>query len=60
MKQKVFRTGHSLAVVVPSKFVKDIALKAGDEVTVHTDEQSGTVTYIFPNITQLSLELGKK
>lgn len=59
MKQKVFRSGHSLAVVVPASFVKDIALKAGDEVKVIVHAQKGRVVYNFPNNTQLPLALPK-
>ncbi len=59
MKQKVFRSGHSLAVVVPASFVKDIALKAGDEVKVIAHAQKGRVVYNFPNNTQLPLALPK-
>lgn len=59
MKQKVFRSGHSLAVVVPAGFVKEIALKAGDEVKVYPNSQRGRVTYKFPNNTQLLLALPK-
>jgi len=56
MKQKIFRSGHSLAVVVPSTFVKDIAVKAGDGVSVSADPRKGKVTYTFQNTTQLPLE----
>jgi len=55
MKQKVVRTGHSLAVVVPSTFVRDLAIKAGDPVRVTPDRRRGRITYTFPNATQLPL-----
>lgn len=56
MKQKVFRSGHSLAVVVPATFVRDIAVKAGDSVKATVNERLGRLTYTFKNITQLPLE----
>lgn len=56
MNQKVFRSGHSLAVVVPATFVRDIAVKAGDTVKVTANERLGRLTYTFQNITQLPLE----
>ena len=59
MKQKVFRTGHSLAVVVPSAFVKDLSIKPGDEVDVTADEPRGKLTYTFPSISQLPLAFPK-
>ncbi|MFZ5844912.1 MAG: AbrB/MazE/SpoVT family DNA-binding domain-containing protein [Patescibacteria group bacterium] len=55
MKQKVFRSGHSLAVVVPAKFARNIALKAGDEVSVRANSQKGKIVYQFPHNTQLLL-----
>lgn len=60
MKQKIFRSGHSLAVVVPSNFVKEIAVKAGDDVQVITDPGKGKVIYKFQNTTQLPLEFQKR
>ncbi len=59
MKQKVLRTGHSLAVVIPSKFVRDIVVKPGDVVSVTPDSRKGKITYTFQNATQLPLALPK-
>lgn len=59
MKQKVLRTGHSLAVVIPSQFVRDVAVKRGDIVSVTSDRRKGKITYTFQNITQLPLALPK-
>lgn len=47
MKQKVLRTGHSLAVVIPSQFVRDLAIKSGDMVHVLPDRRKGKITYTF-------------
>lgn len=57
MKLTVFKSGNSIAVVVPSKFAKDIALKPGDKVSARIDPKRGTITYTFPNSTQLALDL---
>ncbi|MBI3385702.1 AbrB/MazE/SpoVT family DNA-binding domain-containing protein [Candidatus Gottesmanbacteria bacterium] len=59
MKQKVLRTGHSLAVVIPSQFVRDIAVRVGDPVSVTPDRKRGKITYTFQNATQLPLALPK-
>lgn len=59
MKQKVLRTGHSLAVVIPSAFVRDIAIKSGDWVHVTPDRRRGKITYTFQNVTQLPLAFPK-
>lgn len=59
MKQKVLRTGNSFAVVVPSRFVRDLAIKPGDPVRVSPDRRRGKITYTFQNVTQLSLAFPK-
>lgn len=59
MKQKILRTGHSLAVVIPSTFVRDLAIKSGDSVQVTPDRRRGKITYTFQNITQLTLAFPK-
>ncbi|OGG24327.1 hypothetical protein A3A79_04040 [Candidatus Gottesmanbacteria bacterium RIFCSPLOWO2_01_FULL_43_11b] len=55
MTQKVLRTGNSIAVVIPSKFARDVAIKPGDPVHVSSDRKRGKITYTFANVTQLSL-----
>jgi len=47
MTQKVLRTGNSIAVVIPSKFARDVAIKPGDPVHVSSDRKRGKITYTF-------------
>ncbi|MGI8420477.1 MAG: AbrB/MazE/SpoVT family DNA-binding domain-containing protein [Candidatus Levyibacteriota bacterium] len=37
MKQKVIKVGNSLAITLPSAFVKDRGIKAGQEVYISLD-----------------------
>jgi len=55
MKQKVFRTGNSLAVVVPAQFVKLLGVKAKDWVQVLAQPEKGRVVYKFSGALQLPL-----
>lgn len=55
MKQKVFKTGNSLAVTVPNEFVKSVGVKAGDEVRVLDFKESGKLQIIFKGVHQLLL-----
>ncbi|MEK7565637.1 MAG: AbrB/MazE/SpoVT family DNA-binding domain-containing protein [Patescibacteria group bacterium] len=55
MKQKVFKTGNSLAVTVPNDFVKNVGVKAGDEVKVTAFKESGKLQIIFKGAHQLLL-----
>lgn len=55
MKQKVFRTGNSLAVVVPSGFVKLLGIKPKDNVQVLAQPEKGRVVYKFSGALQLPL-----
>ena len=57
--QKVLRTGNSLAVVIPSRFVRDVAIKPGDPVHVAADRRRGKITYTFQNVTQLPIAFPK-
>lgn len=53
-KQKVLKVGNSLAVTLPSRVVKSLSIKAGDEIeAVQTETDS--ITYRFINPQQLSL-----
>lgn len=54
-KQKVIKTGNSLAVTIPSFFVKIIGIKSGDEVRVKAVPEKGEVIYIFSGVQQLPL-----
>jgi antitoxin component of MazEF toxin-antitoxin module len=51
----VVRTGNSLAVVVPAKFVNRTGIQAGDPVDVVINYEEGKVTYTFLSIRQLNL-----
>jgi len=55
MKQKVFRTGNSLAVVVPVQFVKLLGVKPKDNVQVLAQPENGRVIYKFSGALQLPL-----
>lgn len=54
-KQKIIRTGNSLAVTIPSAFVQAIGVKAGQEVLVHIEPDNGRVVYSFSGAKQLPL-----
>lgn len=56
MLQKIIRAGNSIAVTVPSKFVKSVGIKVGDQVKVSLHPESGKVIYTFRGAHQLSLE----
>ena len=51
----VIKTGNSLAVVVPAKYVKKVGIKPGDKVKVTLKPHKGKITYEFINARQLSL-----
>lgn len=58
MQQKVIRCGrHSLAVIVPAKFIHALGVTAGDFVRVQTHIESGKVTLHFSGTLQLPLTL---
>ncbi len=54
-KQKIIRTGNSLAVTIPSDFVKTVGVKAGQIVQVKIEPETGKVSYIFSGSRQLPL-----
>lgn len=54
-KQKIIRTGNSLAVTIPAGFVQAIGIKAGQEVSVHVEPDKGRVVYSFSGTKQLPL-----
>lgn len=56
MKQKVFKSGNSLTVVVPAFFVKKLGVRAGDKVVVNADIEKERLTIKFPVPRQLRLE----
>lgn len=53
--QKIFRTGNSLAVTVPSDFARDLGIKSGDEVKVRVDKSRGKIVLEFSGVRQLPL-----
>lgn len=55
MEQKIFRTGNSLAVVVPSQFIKLLGVKPKDKVQVLSQPEKGKVVYKFSGALQLPL-----
>lgn len=55
MKQKVIQTGNSLAVTIPSQFVKAVGIKSGDWVKVEPKLEEGQIIYTFSGVRQLTL-----
>lgn len=55
MKQKIIKAGNSLAVTIPSSFIKNIGINPGDEVNVEPQPDHGQIIYKFSGIRQLSL-----
>ena len=55
MDQKILKTGNSLAVTIPSKFVKILGLKPGDNVGVKGDLVRGTLRLTFTGTGQMTL-----
>ena len=53
-KQKVIKVGNSLAATLPSRMVKNLSIKAGDEIEAVQTEDN-TIVYRFLNPQQLSL-----
>jgi antitoxin component of MazEF toxin-antitoxin module len=56
MKQQVMKVGNSIGVTIPSKFVKSVGVKTGDQVKVKTILETGQVIYTFKGAKQLSIE----
>lgn len=54
-KQKIIRTGNSLAVTIPSTFVRSVGIKAGQEVLVEVEPETGRVISTFSGTKQLPL-----
>lgn len=55
MLQKVIKAGNSLAVTLPSDFVKMIGIRPGDDVRVTPLPERGRIHYTFSGAKQLSL-----
>ncbi len=56
MVQKVFRTGNSLAVTIPSRFVMAVGIKSGDYVKLREEKEKGRLVYQFAESRQLALD----
>lgn len=56
MQQKVFRTGNSLAVTIPSRFVLGVGVKSGDNVKVRAMAARGRIVYQFFSNRQLAFD----
>jgi bifunctional DNA-binding transcriptional regulator/antitoxin component of YhaV-PrlF toxin-antitoxin module len=54
-KQKIIKTGNSLAVTIPSDFVHAVGIKAGQEVEIKVEPETGRVIYAFSGMKQLPL-----
>jgi antitoxin component of MazEF toxin-antitoxin module len=55
LTENVVRTGNSLAVVIPSPFVRRLGVRPKDHVKVKIDFVKGRITYTFLNLRQLPL-----
>ncbi len=55
MAQKVIKTGNSLAVTIPSEFVKIIGVRAGDGVKLEVEPGQAKISYLFFGTQQLPL-----
>lgn len=53
-KQKIIRIGNSLGVTLPSKFIKKLSLRIGDQVKLMYNSDSSLLLE-FPDNSQLSL-----
>jgi len=45
MLQKIIKVGNSYAFTIPSSFVKELGLKAGEQLHVEVDMELGRLTY---------------
>ncbi len=52
MKQKVIRVGNSLGVTIPADFIKNVGIKAGDEVEVKKNMDKNRIVYKFSGVHQ--------
>ena len=55
LKKTVIRTGNSLGLVIPSRFVKQVGVRSGDEVELTYDVFKGEITYRVVSRRQLTL-----
>ena len=59
MLQKVIKVGNSLAVTMPSEFIKQSGLKSGDKILVETSMKTLTLTADLEAETGLTPEFDK-
>lgn len=59
MRQKILKTGNSLAVTIPAQAVQVLGLRSGQLVEVKSDLSKGLITLLFTSSGQLNL-LAKK
>jgi antitoxin component of MazEF toxin-antitoxin module len=55
MRQKILKTGNSLGLTIPSKFVRILGLKPGDDVEVKSDLAKGILRCTFTGTGQMTL-----
>lgn len=55
MKQKILKSGNSLAVSIPAEFVRSAGLKPGDVVISQVNLAEGTLHFTFTTSAQLPL-----
>lgn len=55
LPKHVIKTGNSLAVVIPAKFIKMTGIQPGDPVDVTINYEEGKITYTFISIRQPNL-----
>jgi len=54
-KQKIFKTGNSLALTIPAAFVQMVGVKCGQEVEAEIDPEKGKLAFKFFGNRQLPL-----
>lgn len=55
LRKTVIKTGNSLGLVIPSRFVKRVGVRQGDEVEVEYDIFNGEIRYRIVSRRQLTL-----
>lgn len=53
--QKIIKAGNSLAVTLPSKLVRTLGLRSGDQVQVEINIDQTQISYRFDSPRQLTL-----
>lgn len=55
MIQKVIRSGNSLAVTIPKKFVQTLGIRKGDNVKIEKRVDRGQLILHFSGVQQMAL-----